>query len=685
MSAISFTEASERVKSGLDIVDVIQRHVILKKSGRNYTGKCPFHNDKSPSMNVSREKGIFKCFSCGVGGDALTFLMRIENKTFGEIIRELAQEQGIEILYEGRGDSEFAATQAATQKDARQKILELNTAANQWFQTQLQTPDADFARHYFEKRYPDEATRQTILTQFQLGYAPNAWEALTPYLKEKFEFVQANPDLLLNAGLSNNRDYGQGHYDRFRNRFIIPIHDDKGNVVAFGGRSFSDEDKPKYLNSPETAIYKKSQVLYGFFQAKESIRQSKAAVVMEGYFDVISAHLGGITEAVGSCGTAMTESHLKLLTRFGAETVYLAFDSDEAGIKAALSAITLIEPYVIHHAYLDLKVLIVPDGKDPDDFVRQHGGNAFRDLMRTARPYLTFKCDMALRDLSFQTAEGRIQGASRLTPILANIVSRTVQLEYFQKYAEKMHLTAKDLELEVRRYEQSRNPTPRPVWGDFQKSSGKKAISKSGSTSLKRNPPLITDNFTMLRASLTSHRQEAAEKSLLKLMFYNLDSFSAMMHVLDQPTQLRFSDPLHQEILMGIWALAENGSLNQTDLLADGPSGTLIEKMNHLYFDQPDVLHRLVELIMNAESFGDSIGLGELKGAIFREKVIAFAEQQISQLAVCRTQEHLKTIKTSASQNPGDEIELTYEFTERWGDLRQTTQMSPPEEASTFG
>ncbi len=340
MSRLTFAEAAERVKGGLDIVDVIQRHVVLKKTGRSYTGKCPFHNDKSPSMNVSREKGIFKCFACGVGGDSLTFLMKIENKTFGELIRDLAQEQGIDIQYEGQ-----QAETVQIQRDARQKILALNESASQWFALQLQTAAAQEVRQYLSKRYTDTQQCQQAIQAFHLGYALPGWENLTPYLKSQFDFVQANPDLLNTAGLASTRDHGQGQYDRFRHRLIIPIHDEKGQVVAFGGRALSDEDKPKYLNSPETLLYKKSQILYGFHQAKDSIRQSRSAIIMEGYFDVITAHLHGITEAVGSCGTAMTDSHLKLLTRFGAQTVYLAFDSDEAGLKAALSAIQLIEPY----------------------------------------------------------------------------------------------------------------------------------------------------------------------------------------------------------------------------------------------------------------------------------------------------------------------------------------------------
>jgi len=658
MSRLPFAEAAERVKSGLDIIDIIQRHVILKKSGRNYMGKCPFHNDKSPSMNVSREKGIFKCFSCGVGGDSLTFLMKIENKTYGEVIRDLAQDQGIEIAYEGQG-----AEAASVQRDARQKILDLNYAAAKWFEERLHEPTAQPVMHYLSSRYTNEIQCQAAIQQFQLGYAPVGWENLTPYLKGHFDFVQANPDLLTTAGLANNREHGQGHYDRFRNRLIIPILDERGQVVAFGGRALSDEDKPKYLNSPETTVYKKSQVLYGFHQAREAIRQSKAAVLMEGYFDVISAHLGGITEAVGSCGTAMTDSHLKLLTRFGAETVYLAFDSDEAGLKAALSAISLIEPYM-GASELQLKVLIVPDGKDPDEFIRHHGGDAFRELIANARHFLAFKFDMALKDLPVHTPEGRIQAANRITPLLAAIHRPATRSEYIKLYSERIEISEEALLLEVKRYEQSRNPAPPRAWTGSQNSGKKKAISKHGSTSLRRNEPILTDNMSELRSQLTP-RQVAAEKNLLKLTLFNSESFHAMMSVLDAQTWLSFDDPAHQEILEGLRGLSQDPEAQQNASSSQAFLGTLIEKMNHLYFDKPDVIHTFAELALTAESFCDSLGLGEIKGTPLKDKLSNLAEQQLTLLANARRHRQLQQLKANASQNAGEQVELLYEFKDR--------------------
>lgn len=658
MSRVTFAEAAERVKGGLDIVDVIQRHVVLKKTGRSYTGKCPFHNDKSPSMNVSREKGIFKCFSCGVGGDSLTFLMKIENKTFGELIRDLAQEQGIEIQYEGQ-----QAETVQVQRDARQKILALNEAASQWFALQLQTAAAHEVRQYLSKRYSDTQQCQQAIESFHLGYALPGWENLTPYLKSQFDFVQANPDLLNTAGLANTRDHGQGQYDRFRHRLIIPIHDEKGQVVAFGGRALSDEDKPKYLNSPETLLYKKSQVLYGFHQAKDSIRQSRTAIIMEGYFDVITAHLHGITEAVGSCGTAMTDSHLKLLTRFGAQTVYLAFDSDEAGLKAALSAIQLIEPYA-ESGDLQIKVLIVPDGKDPDDFIRQHGGEAFRALISSAQHFLTFKLNMAIRGIDCHNPEGRIQAANRLTPLLAAIQRPTMRAEYLKLFSEQIGLDEESLALEVKRYESARNPQVNRTFGNFQKSDRKKAISKGGSTSFRRSEVAPTESVTVLRAQLSS-RQVAVEKNLLKLALYSTESFFTMMRLLQAQAALTFDEPVHQEILVGLRNLDTAQFETKTDPSDNGFVGTLIDKMNHLYFDKPDVIHTFAELAFTAESFCESIGLGDIKGSLFKDKVTNLAQEQLALLANCQRLRHLQALKADALRNDGNQVELTYQFQDR--------------------
>jgi DNA primase len=658
MSQLSFTEAAERIKSSLDIVDIIQRYVSLKKKGRNYAGICPFHKDHTPSLDVVPLRGLFICRACGVGGDSLTFLMKIENKSYGQAIRDLAEEQGIEITDEGPdSDAIFK------EKNIRQKTLDLNYVASQWFRERLQDPAASAVQEYLAKRYPDKILRKQVVETFQLGYAPPGWENLTPFLKKHFEFIQAEPSFLVEAGLSNSRENGFGLYDKFRNRLIIPILDEKGYVVAFGGRSLNDDDKPKYLNSSETVVYTKSHILYGLYQARESIRQNKAAVVMEGYFDVISAHLGGITEAVGSCGTALTDSHIKLMARYGAKTIYLAFDSDKAGLNAAVNAINLLQPYVANDD-LQVKAIIVPNGKDPDDFIRQHGGAAFRALTETAQHFLPFKLDVALRDLDLQTPDGRIAGANRISSILADLNQPNARIEYIHTYAERLGISEQALQIEVSRLINAKKLfSPKP-WSSFEKSGDKKAISKSGSTSLKRQKPQLTDNILELRAPLAP-QHIAAEKNLLMLTLSSPESFSLMMSVLAQQPSFSFDNPAHQEILAGLLSLTNNPENTKINPSANGFLGTLIEKMNHLYFDKPDVIHTFAELALNAETFCESLGLSENQGPQQEERISTLAQEQLKVLSHWRRRQQLMLLKTNASQSASEQVELTYAFHDR--------------------
>jgi DNA primase len=266
--AMTFQDAANVIKQSLDIIDVVGRHVALRRAGRNYSGLCPFHQEKSPSFSVSPDKQMFKCFGCGEGGDALSFLMKRENKTYGEIIADLAEERGIEIIREGR--------QQHKTKEESEILVKLNTLAQKYYQEQLQK--APSVQAYLAERQISAAWQ----THFGLGFAPPGWENLVHYLRQKEEMVLKAPVLLEKSGLANIRSEANGYYDRFRNRLIIPIHDERGRIVAFGGRSLDPGDKPKYLNSPETDIYIKNKLLYGFSQAKEAIRSAKYAILMVG-------------------------------------------------------------------------------------------------------------------------------------------------------------------------------------------------------------------------------------------------------------------------------------------------------------------------------------------------------------------------------------------------------------------
>ncbi len=639
MSALPFLQAADVVKSSLDIIDIIQRHVVLKRTGRNYTGLCPFHPDKNPSMSVSRDKGVFKCFSCGVGGDALTFLMKLENKSYGELIRELAEEQGIEIL-----PDHGTVEQAAEKRDLKQKILEMNQAAMAWFAQQLQTEAGASTQAYLAQR----GMSQPIIERFQLGYAPEGWQHLVDALTHQFDFVREQPDLLVSAGLANNRLEGHGYYDRFRNRLIVPIFDDRGQVVGFGGRALSEDDKPKYLNSPETPVYVKNRILYGLYQAKETIRQTKTSVVMEGYFDVISAHMGGITQAVGSCGTALTENHLKLLSRMGAEIIYLAFDADDAGTKAALSAINLIEPYM-ETSDLTVKILTIPTGKDPDDFIRHEGGEAFKALMASARPYLGFKLDTAITGLDTTTPEGRITATNHLTPMLAKISQPIIRAEYVKLYAEKIRVSEDALRQEIFRYEQAQNPRKQPYSTGFKQFPKKGAISRIPSTSLKRNQriPVPSDNFSELRKPLKPGLVKL-EQLLLRWLLFNTETCHIMLPLMKN---LNLSHPLHQQILTAVCT----GTTEHEDV------ETIIQQANTRFMGQPELQNTLAELVLTAEQLSFEFDLEDMGHENLCETLRKLIHTYQGQQDLYAQQEHVQHLKT-AEQDP---IELQYQLREQ--------------------
>lgn len=648
MTTMRFPEAAEAVKNTLDIVEVVQRHVPLKRTGRNFSGLCPFHRDKNPSMSVHREKGIFKCFSCGEGGDALAFLMKLENKTYGELIRELAEEQGIQIVDDGQSPEV-----AAQKRDIKQKILELNDRSCRWFEAQIQTPEAESVRVYLANRQmPPE-----LIQRFHLGFAPPGWENLAQHLRATMDVVRAEPNILEEAGLVTSKEGRQSVYDRFRNRLIVPIHDEKGQVVAFGGRALSDEDKPKYLNSPETPVYIKNRTLYGLHLAAPQIRQTRTAVVMEGYFDVMAAHTNGITQTVGSCGTALTEGHLKLLVRFGAETVYLAFDSDEAGQNAALSAIQLIEPY-LKAGSLQVRVLLIPEGKDPDDFFRQHPGpEAFSRLLDEALHYLDFKFQRALSGENLDTSEGRVNAANRITPLLASIDQPVMRSEYMRKYAERLKLSEEALILEVKRYEQVRNSSSGIGRSTYlQKNFTKKAISNHGRTSLQRNQLTLPDRMSELRSPLQP-RHIVAAQNLLRLLLLNDETCLMMLPTLDN---LTLPDPRHQSILADLRDFAAEGPSGPVGMEETRIIGTFIRNLNHKYREQPDLQHILADLILTAEELSEQLGLETHSPAQRREQLARFAAEQRHIIDTDRQRQQARQQQAGENLTETDEIELQY-------------------------
>jgi DNA primase len=354
----------EEIKSRVDIVELATQYLTLKKAGRNYLGLCPFHQEKTPSFTVNREKQIFYCFGCGEGGNAITFLMKIAGKTFPEAIKELAEKTGV-IL-----PPRLTGKEGRNRDSLREGITDLNLRAAQQYARNLYSPAGKTAREYLLKRGITEET----IKQFRLGFAPDTWRSLTDHISgSSLSLKMAEQAGLVIAGKEDS------YYDRFRGRLIFPIENASGEIVAFGGRILG-EGEPKYLNSPESPVYIKGRNLYGLNKTKEEIRKKGFALIVEGYFDLISLWNAGVGNVVASLGTALTREHLELLRRYTVDVVAL-FDPDEAGKKALDRSLELFLAMNMR-----AKALVLPGGLDPDDYVKKFGKDNLEKLIAAAQP-----------------------------------------------------------------------------------------------------------------------------------------------------------------------------------------------------------------------------------------------------------------------------------------------------------
>ncbi len=368
-------EKIEEIKARADIVEVISGFVQLKKKGRNYSGLCPFHSEKTPSFTVNEEKGIFYCFGCHTGGTVITFIMKHESMNFPEALRTLASRYGVTIE-EGnwRGGYNRGGEKGSSEVE---KMRALNKAASDFFTAVLMSEQGKDARNYLKQR----GFGREICEKFSVGYAPDGWQGLTDYLRSSKELDEKNLALAEKAGLVGSKN-GR-FYDRFRDRLIFPITDAQGRVVGFGGRCL-DGSEPKYLNSPETLLFKKAETLYGFYQARGELNKQDSAIVVEGYFDLLALHKSGFENTVATMGTSLTPGHIRQLRRY-LGGVYTLFDSDEAGKKAALRSLPLFL-----EAGVRSRVIMLPEGTDPDDFLKVNGPEAMERAVKSALTGMEF-------------------------------------------------------------------------------------------------------------------------------------------------------------------------------------------------------------------------------------------------------------------------------------------------------
>lgn len=389
-------EILEKIKSQNDIVDVISERVRLRKSGRNFTGLCPFHNEKTPSFSVSQEKQIYKCFGCGEAGNVISFVMKEKNLPFIEAVKYLANRANIPLEMNNGEKSK-----SAKKKDL---LYRVNVEAAKFFFSNLMNNQN--AKEYFLNRGIKEET----IKRFGLGFANDSWNSLMFYLRKK----GINDVLLEEAGLiSVNKEKGR-KYDRFRNRVMFPVFDYQGRVIGFGGRVL-DDSKPKYLNSPETLVFQKGTNLYGLNFALKHNMSERYFVIVEGYMDLISLHQYGITNVVASLGTALTINQARLLKRY-ADKVIISYDADMAGQMATLRGLEILRT-----AGFDVRVLNIPQGKDPDEYVRSNGKEAFLKLINSAEPLIDYRMKKAEEGIDFKNSQSLILYAKRIMEIISDL------------------------------------------------------------------------------------------------------------------------------------------------------------------------------------------------------------------------------------------------------------------------
>lgn len=413
-----FTESViSRVRESVDIVELVSGYVSLKKTGKNWVGLCPFHSEKTPSFSVNPDKQIFHCFGCGTGGDAFKFVELQEGLNFPEAVRRLADRGGI-TLPETRDRG-----QDKKSEDEKKTLLRVMAEAAEFFRSELEGPAGSSARAYLAKRGVSDPS----VRDFGLGYSRPEWDSLLRHFRHK----GCQPGLLEKAGLVVRRSEGEGHYDRFRGRIIFPITDLSGNVIAFGGRVM-DDSLPKYLNSPETPLYSKSNVLFCMDKAKDAARKNDHFIIVEGYLDAIACHQYGVRNAVATLGTALTDGHLRMMRRF-TKQVKLIFDPDPAGVKAALRSFDLLSG-----SGMNVKVVSLPGGDDPDTFLKKSGYESFSACLRQAEPLMEFILRQVVRGGAGASIDEKKAWEGEMLGFIAKLPSGIERDHYLKKTAEAL-------------------------------------------------------------------------------------------------------------------------------------------------------------------------------------------------------------------------------------------------------
>ena len=503
-----------RVRDSVDIVDLVSGYVSLKKTGKNHTGLCPFHAEKTPSFSVNSDKQIFHCFGCGAGGDVFKFIELQEGLNFPEAVRKLAGQAGIPLP----ADSVFRGPDKRTEGE-RKALLQIVAEAAEYYRKELDGPAGNTARAYLKKR----GVSEQVVKDFALGYARAEWDGLLRYLKQK----GYAPGQMERAGLIVKRSEGEGHYDRFRGRLMFPIRDISGNVIAFGGRVM-DDSLPKYLNSSETPLYSKSNTLYCLDMAKEQGRRQGYFIIVEGYLDAIACHQYGVRNAVATLGTALTEGHLRLMRRF-ADKLVLIFDPDPAGVKASLRGFDLFVA-----SGMRVNVVSLPDNDDPDTYLQKHGHDAFAAQLRQSVKFMDFVLAQVVKSGTPASIDDKVEKAGEMLGFIARLPSGIERDHYLKKTAEALDLDEAMLRQEM----------PKLAKGQVRHPAGEQARAKPG-----------------------GHRPKA-EEILVHLM---LKDEGLARSLKDQIQAQDFTDPLLRRAAQRVFEVVEaGGSLDCRALCLEG-------------------------------------------------------------------------------------------------------------------
>ncbi len=594
----------EEVKSRVNIADVVGEYVSLKNASvGSLKGLCPFHDEKSPSFNVRPMQGFYHCFGCGEGGDVYKFLQQMESISFYEAVEKLAARVGFELTYEDGGP--------AADQGQRSRILEANTAAATFYQSQLMTDDATPGRDFLKGRGFDKAAAE----QFGIGFAPKGWSNLTDHLK-KLGFTI---DELVAAGLATKSD--RGAYDKFRGRLIWPIRDSTSQVIGFGARKlFEDDQGPKYLNTSDTLVYHKSAVLYGIDLAKKEISKQQRVVVVEGYTDVMACHLAGITTAVATCGTAFGDDHIRLLNRMlsaekdtPAEVIF-TFDPDAAGQKAAMRAFN-----DSHKFSAQTFVAVGPDGLDPCDLRSEKGDDAVRLMIENKKPLFEFAIKQKIAKFDLSTIEGRVGAARAAAPVVSAIRDSAMRPAYIRELAGWVNLDGNEVaSLVDAAAKESRSDAVKELRRDQQTIESESGTSGEGAFAL----PNLNDPITRF------------ERQVLEVLVQVPNSFSKEQLI--RIVRDGFSDPAHNAILEAIGtSLVSHGSLDWLNVIGGAT---------------PAELHSLLRSIaaqsLPAKTDAELVRYGQ--GVVSRALTNALAHEKADLLAALRRTDAVQDAAESA-------------------------------------